>query len=489
MRALTVGILSLLGMAGTSAAVTWGTAPTPAAQAATAPKPVVPPAPPAMLSLPGVLSVEARAAHSVLPSSGRPETHLLIRLTAPNAATRQGSAHVVVLVDRSGSMRGRRLANALAAARGVVSRLADGDRVTLLAYDTRVTTLFPTTVLDPETRARALTKLEDRAAAGNTCISCGLEAALGELARSSGHVSHVLLLSDGEATAGEKSLEGFQRIARRAREQGVSLSSIGIDLDYDEALLSTLARFSNGQHHFARDAAELALAFDAEISALGHTAASDAVLDVDLPDGVELVRVYDREVEQVGRRLRVRMGSFAAAEEKTLLLALRLPEGGPKQTGLASFSLDYKTGDQRLSAKGALAVDRSDALKEPGEPDPTVAARIGRSRTGSVLFDAGKLFKSGSPADFASADQKLGEELDRVRRSASAKGADAADLERQSEALSGARDRLRATRGAHCACAPSDLSCAMKCSAGGKISPAEKAAAKESVSASNPFQK
>jgi hypothetical protein len=152
---------------------------------------------------------------------------------------------------------------------------------------------------------------------------------------------------------------------------------------------------------------------------------------------------------------------------------------------------------------------------EVSELDAIVAARIGASKTGSVLFDAGRLFKSGAPADFAKLDRELSAELDRVareRRSHKAGGATGAgkSFDDQARALKSAQTKLRTTRGSRCACAAGDLQCAMRCSAlpaepasqpspscapddplcgdVGDLSAEEKAAAKDSVGASNPFK-
>ena len=44
------------------------------------------------------------------------------------------------------------------------------------------------------------------------------------------------------------------RIAERARSMSIPISSIGIDVDYNERLLAALARDSNGRHHFVENA-------------------------------------------------------------------------------------------------------------------------------------------------------------------------------------------------------------------------------------------
>jgi Ca-activated chloride channel family protein len=313
------------------------------------------------------------------------------------------------------------------------------------------------------------------------------------------------LLSDGEATAGERTPEGFRRIARRAREAGVGISSIGVDVDYNEALLASLAQLSNGRHHFVRDSRDLDRAFERELDALSDPVATSAVLEVALAPGVELIDVFDREVERAGDRLRIRLGAFARGDEKTALLEVRLPASEPGSIGAADFAFAYDTVGQKTSPQsvtGSVGLRIGADPTEASSLDPVVAARIGASKTGAVLFEAGKLFKSGSSRDFVELERKLGAEIERVNRdraTATKSGATSASraLSQQGTALESARNKLRVTRGARCGCAAGDLMCAMRCSADspatsarpdGELSDDEKAAAKDAVGSSNPFK-
>jgi Ca-activated chloride channel family protein len=475
---------------------------------------------PTVTLLANSLELEARIGHPVIAAGKSAETYLLFRARAVEKGAPGAPLHAAILVDRSGSMRGKRLDNAFVAAQSFVRRLRDGDQVTVLAYDARVETLVPTTRIDESARRRILERLRP-VASGSTCISCALESAITELGRSPAAVRQILLLSDGEPTTGVKNLEGFRRIAAAAREKAVNISSIGVDVDYNEALLTTLARFSNGRHHFVRDPGELEQAFDRELGELVQTVASDVQLELRLPAGIELVEVFDREVERDAGRVRARLGAFAKGEEKTLLVKIRVAQGGPRQALAASFSLttgSKETGSASAAVAGELGLRASDDGAQHSELDPLIAARLGRSRTGALLFEAGGLFKTGDPRDFATLERKFASELSRIERDRKsfrprgggrttvASGADG-DLEAQSRALEGARARLRSARGAGCGCAPSDLICNMRCAGSGEstsknackpgdplcanigkeLSSDEKAAVKESVGASETF--
>src|SRR5688572_6140594 len=109
-----------------------------------------------------------------------------------------------------------------------------------------------------------------------------------------GMVSRILLLSDGLATAGVRDLPGFKRQAEDVRRLGASITTIGVDVDYDERLMSALARDSNGGHYFVEQADKLPGIFDTEMSTLTKTVANQAELVVDLAPGVFADQVFDR---------------------------------------------------------------------------------------------------------------------------------------------------------------------------------------------------
>src|SRR5690606_30921925 len=146
------------------------------------------------------------------------------------------------------------------------------------------------TVVDSISRERVAAQVSGIRAMGETCISCGLDLAMAMMTPSFGatssRVSRILLLSDGEATAGVRDVTGFQQMAARARGQGTTVSTIGVDVEYNHTTMGALAQFSNGRHYFVESSAGLPAVFDQELESLSRTLANDVSLVVELAEGV-----------------------------------------------------------------------------------------------------------------------------------------------------------------------------------------------------------
>jgi Ca-activated chloride channel family protein len=210
-------------------------------------------------------------------------------------------------------------------------------------------------------------------------------------------VSRMLLLSDGQATAGIRDLPGFQRIAEQCRSMGASITTIGVDVDYNERILSQLARDSNGRHFFVGDPSGLPPVFDEEMRSLADTIATGAELTVDLAPGVFADHVFDRPAVQRGSQMVVPLGAFAGSDRKTLLVRLRVPRGAAGERPVAAVRLHYNdlaeggAGD----CEGELVAQLSDDPSAIAPIDGLVSARVSSSETASTLEEANALFQAG----------------------------------------------------------------------------------------------
>src|SRR5256885_4961042 len=142
-------------------------------------------------------------------------------------------------------MVGQLMTDALAAARTAVERLRDGDVVSVISFDTQVAVVVPPMRIDATSRKDAIAKIGTIRVGGDTCISCGIDSAMQQLQQHTGMVDRILLLSDGEPTAGVKDLPGFRRIAENCRRMNAPVTTIGVDVQYDERVMSELPRSSN----------------------------------------------------------------------------------------------------------------------------------------------------------------------------------------------------------------------------------------------------
>jgi len=342
------------------------------------------------------VKVDARLANAKVAIGQSTETFLLVEARGGEIAKDavEPVAHLGIVIDRSGSMRGTRMQNAKAAANAAVDRLKDGDSVSVVTFDTRADVAVPRTTLSPTSRADVRREIEAISLGGDTCVSCGVDAEMDVLGAGNGETRRMIVLSDGDTNNGIRDEAGLRALAQRARDRGVTVTSIGVDLAYNERVMAALAEGGEGRHYFVQRPDDLAKVFSDEAEALRTSVASEASLSIELEPGVELVSVLDRSFERQGARIVVPMGSFSRGEVKTALLRVRITPARAEATHVARVDLRF----QDLAARApATVTGQLDAMgaDTTDEADPFVMARVERSRTADALEEANKLFKNG----------------------------------------------------------------------------------------------
>lgn len=347
------------------------------------------------------LMIEGRVGHPKMAVGDRGETFVMLEVRGNE--TKQGGfasrapVNLAIVMDRSGSMKGSRLPNAIRAATAAVDRLNDGDTVSVITFDTRTQLVVSPTEIGPGTRERVNAEIRSISLGGDTCISCGIEDGLVNLERTVGKVNKMILLSDGDANHGVRDIAGFRSIGERARARNVPIASIGVDVDYNEKILSALSVESNGRHYFVENDAALARVFESEAESLTDTVASGAEVAIDLAPGVELDRVFDRSFRRSGNRIFVPLGTVSRNEVKTVLLKVRLPSRAEGEAAVASVDLSYRDLIENVDANcgGKLAVEVVSDVANASELDAVVAGRVQRSETAQTLKTANELFAQG----------------------------------------------------------------------------------------------
>ena len=255
------------------------------------------------------------------------EVTVLLELAAPAAAadSARPPAGVEVVLDRSGSMDGERLDAAKQALVRLVDRLQPGDRFGLVAFDDEVRVVVPAGEL--RDRAAARSAIAALPSGGMTNLSGGLLRGLQEARRVAGPAgSTVLLLSDGHANAGETDAERLAAVAAGARARGITTSTVGIGLGYDERLLADLARGGQGSHVFAEHGDGAAAAVAGEVEGLLSKTVQAASLLVRPAAPVESVTVWnDLPGHAVDGGIMVEVGDLWAGEERRLVLGFAVP--------------------------------------------------------------------------------------------------------------------------------------------------------------------
>ena len=191
---------------------------------------------------------------------------------------------VIVVLDTSGSMEGRKLDQAKEAARFVLDHLNDGDRFGLIVFDTAVRTFA--SELSPAAQRDAAKEFVRRiSAGGGTNIQRALQEALAMA--DSGRPQFVVFLTDGLPTVGETNVERIIADVAGRSADDVRLFTFGVGYDVDTVLLDTLSQ----DHRGASAYVEPDESIEEEVSSFYSKISLPLLSDVKLT--VERIRVDD----------------------------------------------------------------------------------------------------------------------------------------------------------------------------------------------------
>lgn len=172
-----------------------------------------------------------------------------------------------LVVDRSGSMSGQPLHEALKCVEHIASCMAPHDRISVVVYDDKVNVLMPLwPVSSPESVKRALATVDS---GGSTDLFAGWEAGAKQLEKGDeSSISRVILLSDGQANHGLVEQDVIEVHCREWLAKGVSTTTVGLGSGFNEDLMIAMAKAGGGQQYYGQTAVDLFDSFDEELSLL-----------------------------------------------------------------------------------------------------------------------------------------------------------------------------------------------------------------------------
>ncbi|HVT39914.1 MAG TPA: VWA domain-containing protein [Gemmatimonadaceae bacterium] len=268
---------------------------------------------------------------------GGEDGYALITLSPPARSVRAVPRDIVLVLDVSGSMSGRKMEQARAAGRQLVQNLTREDRFRLIDFSSDVRTFRDgwTTATAENVRA-ALSYLDDLHATGGTNIQGALEEALkGDTP--DGRLPLVLFLTDGEPTVGETNADAIAHRAAELRRQR-RIFTFGIGADVNAALLEQLALQGRGTATFVRPDESVERAVGIVAQRLTRPLATDVQLHV---YGVRFYSVQPQGAIDIfaGQDLVVLARYAGARENTTITIDGRTPDGPVQWTGRVSLPL------------------------------------------------------------------------------------------------------------------------------------------------------
>ncbi|MCS7223336.1 MAG: VWA domain-containing protein [Armatimonadetes bacterium] len=234
----------------------------------------------------------------------------------------QSAKDVVFVLDRTGSMSGKKIEQAKEALKFCVESLNPEDRFSVIVFNESPDLLWEDLrEANSKNKKEAIRFFEDVTASGGTNINDALLEAL-SLFKMRRHPRYILFLTDGLPTVGITDTDRILANVAKANEAKVRLFVFGVGYDVNTQFLDRLARDNGGVSFYVRPEE----AVEGKISELFSMLSQPVFTDVKARwDGVSVRDVYPKEIPDIFRGTEVTLaGTYREKGDATLTLTGQL---------------------------------------------------------------------------------------------------------------------------------------------------------------------
>jgi len=297
----------------------------------------------------------------------------------------------------------------------VAGRLRTDDHFSLVAFAEDALLMVPNTSgSNVDLLRQAAKRLPQIDLGDETFMARGMEQCLTQVQAHTADniVSRMVVLTDGYT----KDSAGCREWATQAQAQGVTVSTMGLGLDFNEELLIDLAESSGGHSYFIQDPAEIPAAFAEELSAAQSVYWRDLTLTLTLPTDVVLRRAHRASptiAHIAANPDKIALGDLEVQQPPAVLLELVVP---PRPVG--SYRLAQATLRARAPSASLQDVAQEDILiryterpSEAQQTDPELMAVVQRVSAFKLQGQAIEEARQGNIAGATRRLRRAGEHL------------------------------------------------------------------------------
>jgi Ca-activated chloride channel family protein len=292
--------------------------------------------------------------------TGRAQRVIVRALIKPDGAAdrKRVPLAVALVIDVSGSMQSDgKMENAKRGAQKALDMLTANDIASVIAYsDEAHVVLQPRRVSDKSEFKRAISRLE---AGGSTALYDGVREGAKVITSfvGEGYVPRLILLSDGMANVGPSSTRELASLGRTLALQEMTITTIGLGLDYNEDLMTALASESGGNSYFAKSSKALPEIFERDMEDATSISARHVRVTFSCARDIKPIRSVGRDGELHGDAIGTSVNNLYG-DEKYALFEIELPSVADESTICAGVvKIEYTDASTGLPVLFESALD------------------------------------------------------------------------------------------------------------------------------------
>ena len=250
---------------------------------------------------------------------------------------------LVIVLDRSGSMKGRKINDARQAVLKLLSSLGANDRFALVTYSDGVqiaSGLLNVTRKNKQLMKSAVSRVR---VGGGTNLGAGLQAGINLLRTSNrdSNAAKVILISDGLANKGITDVQALSGIAAVAVEKEFAVSTVGVGDEFNEYLMSTIADQGTGSYYYLENPAAFAEVFQKEYHDTRASIVDNLKIQLPLKDGIGLADAAGYPINHINGHAVFHPGRLHSGQTRKLYLTLRVPTNSSRNFEFKNIKIVY----------------------------------------------------------------------------------------------------------------------------------------------------
>jgi Ca-activated chloride channel family protein len=255
---------------------------------------------------------------------------------------------MVIVLDRSGSMKGRKIEDARRAVLALLSSLSAEDRFALITYSDGVHIASDLSNVTDANRVHIASAVNAIRAGGGTNLGAGLQAGI-DILISPGHLKNaakVILISDGLANKGLTDVKALSDIAAVAVEKEFAVSTVGVGVDFNEHLMTAIADRGTGSYYYLENPAAFAEVFQKEFYNTQTAAVTGVKIQIPMISGITLADAAGYPIIIQNDHLVFYPGNLGFGQTRKLFLTLKVPTNSQKTFELDKIKVSYQYGNR-----------------------------------------------------------------------------------------------------------------------------------------------